>query len=238
MKTKSIVLVSATLLTTVVAGVAARHAAADNRAIAPINTAPVGVKPAPVTPKIPVDLGQKKSALFNKALGGSGLPPLQLAPPPAFIRLTPAAPSGAGGAKISKVGRSVYFAADPQAPDGAFLVDAAPPNLPALGSVFSGFTNLPHFPDSSGQVEMSFTTEGTKQYIADCRFTPMDGFDLPRVLTFQRSSSTTPHSLTQDDGHYLYAFRAEQGGTMQLTVTVPNAAGPHYFFGCEISKLN
>jgi len=240
MKTKSLVFVSISVVATVLGSIAARDAAADNRPFTPVNVSPVGVKPIPVTLKVPAtDLGPKKVSVFNKALTNSGLPQLTLTPPPAFIRLTPAVPTAAGGAHIVKVGRSVYSAPDALSADGAYLIDAAVPNVPNFGFL-SGLANLPHFPDSDGTIELSFMTEANKQYIADCRFTSMDGLfpDQPRAINFSRNTTPTPHALTPDDGHYLYAFRADQTAQILMYATVPNASGPHYFFGCEVSKLN
>jgi hypothetical protein len=240
MKTKSLVFVSISVVATVLGSIAARDAAADNKPFTPVNVSPVGVKPQLVPLKIPVaDLGPKKVTLFNKALTKNGLPQLTMQPPPAFIRLTPAVPADARGSRITKVGVSVYSAPDATSPDGAFLIAEAQPNVPNYFSGFGGLSNLPQFPGPNGSIEMMFMSEATKQYVADCRFTSMDGLfpDQPRVINFAHSTSTTQHALTQDDGHYLYAFRAEQTAQITMTATIPNGSAAQYFFGCEISKL-
>lgn len=198
------------------------------------------VPAAPITPKAPIDLGPRKKDVFNGALGKAGLPPLQLPPPPAYVKLTPVALVGAGGARIAKVGRAFYYGASVERPDGAFLLDPpaafTPPSIGGLAPPLQ----------PSGKVELEVSVEGSKLYMVDCRLgggpSPIPG--LPsgpgKPVTFGRSSTSATQSVSPDDGHYMYPFRTDASvAPTTLTVTLTIAAGneQQYFYGCEITKL-
>ena len=202
---------------------------------------PANVHPQPVAPPIaakpPIDLGAKKHDAFNRALVRSGLPLIQIVTPPPHIRLLPSAPTAAGGARISSVGRSTYFGSTADMPDGAFLIDPEE-RLPSVS-----LAGISPPPPPSGRVDLAFSVEPGKLYMVDCRLapgpSPIARLALPwRPVTFAREGAAATQSITPEDGHYMYPFRTPEGLTpyAQL-VSLTVAPDPAFFFGCEVTKL-
>lgn len=208
-------------------------AVADGPALPP---PPIKQLPAPVTSiKAPGDLGGKRPEMFNKALARAGLPPLTLPPGPAHIRLTPGAPTAAGGARIVSVGRSTYLGASADAPDGAFIIE------PAYTGPPQPLPDLPYLPPiPTGRIELEFATELGKTYMLDCR-TARTGNVGPAPgpvhnVWFGRPTTVIQMSTSSDDGHQLYGFRADTIGMANVHITFKQ--NPAYFFGCDITKTN
>ena len=194
------------------------------------------VKPLPAITgfKAPADLGLKRQEAFNKSLARAGLPALTIPPPPAHVRLTPAAPTGAGGARIASVGRSTYVGPSNDTPDGAFMMEPAytGPTLPLPGILFQP-------PNPTGRVELVFTTEASKSYMVDCSMsgiTTQLGVAPLRNVWFGRPTIVQTFSMDSQDGHYLYAFRADAMGPTTVDITFKQDWG--YFYGCDITKVN
>lgn len=197
---------------------------------------PVGPVPAPAakalpTLKLPPELGLKRAGAYNLALRRSGLPPLTIPPPPAFVRLTPAAPVS-GGAKITEVGAAVYVGPRPEAPDGAFAVEAAPP--PPRGPQIFPSSNPFSLLTVKGTVSLAFPAEGNTLYVVDCKASsPFVGSP---PVSFFRPESDANQQVAPEDGHYLYAFRTRAGTRLDQTVHLRFEAASMFFYGCEITK--
>lgn len=204
---------------------------------------PASKTPAPTpqtvktTIKPPADLGVKRSNSFNLALRRSGLPVLNIPTPPPFIKLTPAAPVS-GFAKISRVGASIYRGPDGEFPDGVFGIEAAPTPRPGLplpnpfpsGNPFSALDDV-----QQGVIQLDFQAEGGTLYFVDCRALALPGGT--GSITFTRSGSTVSQVVAAEDGHYIHAFRTNNGVRINQSVMLKFASSS-YFFGCEITKAS
>lgn len=187
-----------------------------------------------------MELGSKRLDTFNLALRRSNLPPLKLPAPPAFVKLTPAAPVS-GTAKIVRVGASIYRGPDPTYPDGVFAIDphgypqsSGPNLLGGLDEFQRAFRTLDDVP--TGLLELQFLAEGGALYIVDCRASTASAVPYNTVV-FSRSGSTATQSVTSDAGHFIYAFRAQAGTRINQSVSL-KFNGPAYFYGCEITKTS
>lgn len=204
------------------------------------NKAPAPTPQTSKTIKAPIDLGVKKANTFNVALRRSGLPALNIPPPPAFVKLTPAAPVS-GGAKIASVGASIYRGPGGDFPDGVFGLEGAPapspgPRIGILNPFGENnpFTALDDV--KQGVIQLDFPAEGGALYFIDCRALALIPGNAS-TITFSRSGSTVTQAIAAEDGHYIHAFRTEGGARINQSVMLKFAASS-YFFGCEITKAS
>jgi hypothetical protein len=218
----------------------------SNKGAAPPGAAPISN--VGIVFRAPPDLGQKKNTSFNAALTRAGLGgfTLQTTAPPAYAKLTPAAPSTTG-AKITRVGSSSYIAWLAEAPDGIYFVEAAPAPPPP-GPAFPQLVPPVPQPVPKGTLEIEFSAEQNKLYFVDCKIAPWYGLPgasvppgttlpgtTPGVVAFARSGVTTTQDVSPEDGHYIYAFRTGTGVFLRQTVTLTFKSSSQ-FFGCEITK--
>jgi hypothetical protein len=202
MKLPRLVLAISTGLVAAVAAVAVVKA--DKAAVKP---APGG---APERRAAPAQLSAVARATRVKAAlkaGGFNLATALSGP-----RLTPIAPAHTSGAAITYAGPGVFLGADPDEPDGAFLLQHS-------------------------SVQMRFPTTAQKTYVLTCSF---ELFGQGTKSVTVKRPGANPASVPLEGGHILHAFQAGGAVTnLNLEVIPPNnfpAAG--YFYGCDLGPAS
>ncbi len=154
--------------------------------------------------------------LVNKALTAAGFPVLGSAPPPAQMKLTPAAPTN-GGAAIMSMGVGTWTPPSAASPDGSFSIYPSP---------------LEPGEFNPARILMDYPAEVGKMYVLDCRIGITNG----QRVKFWGMNNAGLAQVTEEGGHVLFSMRAVQP---RQPVSLGTLTQPFTFHGgCEITKVN